>query len=155
MQNLQLADALFSKDFVERFNGTIRETDVRAVFVDAGALDQPRLGGPAGGNARSRRKYGGNVMDARAFFGGGALCSQSRVKGRTLPVFFSNVVRLQDLKPEILPRLLFVGRGALRPDVLMVLQIRVKPNRDAAHVGNAGGFLSALKNVPSVREKYN
>ena len=124
---------------------------MRAVFVYAGALNQPRLSGPTGGNAGCRRKKGGNVMDARAFFGGSALGSQSGIKGRTLPILFSNVVWFQNLKPEILPRLFLVGRGTLRPDVLMVLQIGVKPNRDAAHVGNARGFLSASNHMAGAR----
>ena len=72
---------------------------------------------------------------------------------RTLPVLLTDIVWRQDLKPEVLPWLFFIGRWSLRPNILMVLEVSMKANCDAAHVGNAGGFLGAQVKLARIRDK--
>lgn len=52
------------EDLAEGFHGAVREANVWAVFVHTGALDEPRLRGPAGGDAGGGGKHSGDVMDA-------------------------------------------------------------------------------------------
>ena len=114
-----------SDDLVEGFDRTVGEADVRAVFVYARPLNQPWLRFPAGCDAGFRWKHGGHIVNLRTLLGGDALPGEHRVERWALPLLFGNVVGNQHIQPEILPRLLFIGRRALGPDVFMVLQVGV------------------------------
>ena len=46
-----LAHALFGQDFAEGFDRPVGKADVGTVFVHAGALNEPRLCGPAVGDS--------------------------------------------------------------------------------------------------------
>lgn len=153
LSQLDLTNALFSQDFVKRFHRAVWKADVGAVFVNARTFDQPWLSGPAGGDARGRRKHGRDVMNTWAFFRRNSLGRESGIERGTLPVFVPDIVGLQDLQPKILPKIFLIGGGPLRPDILMVLEICVKTNSDPPHVGYAGGFLGALVKLSGVRNE--
>lgn len=101
-----------------------------AVFVDAGTFDQPRLGGPAGGDAGGVRKLGGDVVNSRSFISGNPTGIELRLEGWTLPSFLRDSVIFEGLQPEGLPLHFIVKRWTLGPDILMVVQVAVKAHGD-------------------------
>ena len=144
---------MLGEDLIEGFDRAVGKADVGAMFVHAGALDEPRLRGPAGGDAGLGGEGGGDVVDLRPFVRRNALAGESGVEGGALPSLFRDAVGLEGLQPEGLPCRFFVQRGPLGPDVLVVVQVTVQAYRDRAHVGDATCFAGAQEPVAGIGEK--
>lgn len=146
----KLTDALFGEDFVEGFDGAVGEADVGAVGMDTDFFDQPWLRRPAVGNAGFGGEHGGYVMNPGTFVFWHALRGHLRNASRALPCFRRDTVFFQGTQPESFPRLGFDRRWALRPNVLMILQVAVQPDINTPHVGHAGRFARAVDKIAEV-----
>jgi hypothetical protein len=138
---------------VQVADAAVGEDDQVAVPVDASVFDEPRLARPFVGGAGLVVEGCGEVIDPR--------CVRTRVIRITEaglicwanPGLAASAERLEGGDPSIGIILGWLSRGNgadLWPDVIVLLQIKIRGDREVFQIG---GALGALRSLPHVRNE--